>query len=99
MANKKAESSSNEDEETNKKPENEEVRIIKVLLFGRKRSGKTTLVNVINNINNMKAIDTMGIGDRRLTPQEILYNFAVTVDDIKDGFNQILFVINGGFSE
>nr|CAG8626468.1 417_t:CDS:2 [Entrophospora candida] len=45
------------------------------------------------------AIDTMGIGDRRLTPQEILYNFAETVGDIKGGFNQILFVTDGRFRE
>nr|CAG8449814.1 3355_t:CDS:2 [Entrophospora candida] len=97
----KDETPSNENEETNKKPENEEVRIITVLLFGRKRSGKTTLANVINNINNMKAIDTMGFGDRRLTPQEILRKFAENIDydDIKDGFNQILFVTNGRFRE
>ncbi|CAJ0636363.1 9473_t:CDS:2 [Entrophospora sp. SA101] len=37
----------------------------------------------------------MEFGDRRLTPQEILYNFAETADDIKGGFNQILFVTNG----
>nr|CAG8586418.1 8213_t:CDS:2 [Entrophospora candida] len=109
MANKKAEndstllnifkdeSSSNTNKKTNKKTKNEET--ITVLLFGSKGSGKTTLANVINNINNMKAIDTMGIGDRRLTPQEILYNFAETVGDIKGGFNQILFVTDGRFRE
>nr|CAG8629264.1 9576_t:CDS:2 [Entrophospora candida] len=109
MANKKAEndgtllntfkdeSSSNTNKKTNKKTKNEET--ITVLLFGSKGSGKTTLANVINNINNMEAIDTMEFGNRRLTPQEILYNFAETADDIKGGFNQILFVTNGSFRE
>ncbi|CAJ0647674.1 4840_t:CDS:2 [Entrophospora sp. SA101] len=45
------------------------------------------------------AIDTGGIGDRKLTSQEILYKIAETTDEIRDGINQILFVTNGRFRE
>nr|CAG8539834.1 9336_t:CDS:2 [Entrophospora candida] len=87
-----------------------EIKTIKILLLGRKGSGKTTLANVINNTNNntekstyrYEIIDPEGIGDRRLTPQGILYKFAdaaAATGGIKDGINQILFVINGRFTE
>nr|CAG8499603.1 11101_t:CDS:1 [Entrophospora candida] len=91
--------SSNANEEANEKPDNEEVETTRILLFGRKGSGKTTLANVINNANNMKAIDTDGIGDRKLTSQEILYKIAETANEIRDGISQILFVTNGRFRE
>ncbi|CAJ0647681.1 4845_t:CDS:2, partial [Entrophospora sp. SA101] len=45
------------------------------------------------------AIDTGGIGDRKLTSQEILYKIAETTDEIRDGINQILFVTNGRFTD
>ncbi|CAJ0841218.1 54_t:CDS:1 [Entrophospora sp. SA101] len=99
----KYESPLNANEKNSKKPKDETITI---LLFGRVGGGRTTLANVINNTNNVeestckyKIIDTIGIGDKRLTPQEILYNFAETADDIKGGFNQILFVTNGRFRE
>nr|CAG8534193.1 12731_t:CDS:1 [Entrophospora candida] len=87
-----------------------EIKTIKILLLGRKGSGKTTLANVINNTNNntekstyrYEIIDPEGIGDRRLTPQGILYKFAdaaAATGGIKDGINQILFVTNGRFTE
>nr|CAG8630420.1 6139_t:CDS:1 [Entrophospora candida] len=85
---------------------NEGVGTITILLFGRIGSGKTTLADVIEDANNTKErsckyeiIDTVGIGDRKLTTQEILYQFVRNIDDIKGGFNQILFVTNGRFKE
>lgn len=46
-----------------KKPKNEEVETITILLFGRVGSGRTTLANII--------LIRIVIGDRRSTLQEI----------------------------
>ncbi|CAG8610849.1 9583_t:CDS:1 [Ambispora leptoticha] len=46
-----------------------------------------------------KVIDTVGIGDTRLTTQGVLYRLAEASYHIKEGLNQILFVTNGRFTK
>ncbi|WNE39983.1 MAG: GTPase Der [Mycoplasmataceae bacterium] len=44
-------------------------------------------------------IDTIGIGDTRLSEQQVLFKIAETVNSIRNGLNQILFVTSGRFTE
>ncbi|CAG8640810.1 3820_t:CDS:1 [Ambispora leptoticha] len=46
-----------------------------------------------------RVIDTVGIGDTRLTEQGVLYKIAEACHYIKDGLNQILFITNGRFTK
>ncbi|CAJ0908450.1 14159_t:CDS:2, partial [Entrophospora sp. SA101] len=50
-------------------------------------------------VETIKILLFGGIGDRKLTSQEILYKIAETTDEIRDGINQILFVTNGRFTD
>src|SRR4051794_40917867 len=47
----------------------------------------------------MIIIDTVGIGDTKLTTQGVLYRLAEATSHIGDGLNQIFFVSNGRFTE
>jgi len=44
-------------------------------------------------------VDTIGIGDTKLTMQEVLNKIADACYSIKDGINQVLFVTSGKFTE
>nr|CAG8651567.1 13103_t:CDS:2 [Entrophospora candida] len=46
-----------------------------------------------------RIVDTVGIGDTKLSERDVLYNLAEAADSIKHGLHQILFVINGRFTE
>jgi GTPase Era involved in 16S rRNA processing len=46
-----------------------------------------------------RVIDTIGIGDTRLEPREVLNRIAEACCEIGDGLNQILFVVRGKFTE
>ncbi|CAG8608632.1 1379_t:CDS:1 [Ambispora leptoticha] len=46
-----------------------------------------------------RVIDTVGIGDTRLTEQGVLCKIAEACHYIKDGLNQILFITNGRFTK
>ncbi|CAJ0630247.1 16585_t:CDS:1 [Entrophospora sp. SA101] len=46
-----------------------------------------------------RIVDTIGIGDTKFTEQQVLFNLAEAADSIKYGLSQILFVINGRFTE
>jgi len=46
-----------------------------------------------------QVIDTVGIGDTQLSPREVLNRVADACQEIKDGLNQIFFVIKGRFVE
>ncbi|CAJ0835396.1 6170_t:CDS:2 [Entrophospora sp. SA101] len=70
-----------------------------ILLIGRTGSGKSTLANVITGTDDFKEIDTVGIGDTKLTDQQVLNKLAEAADRIQLGLYQILFVANGRFTE
>src|SRR3954447_3625035 len=98
-----------------------------ILLIGRSGRGKSTLANVIVNIenkfkeseksisetrnvqyekfedkeNNIKylVVDTPGIGDTKMSDNEILDIIAEAVYLVKDGVNQVFFVIGSRFDE
>ena len=44
---------------------------------------------------NYRIIDTIGIGDTKLTEQGYFEKLSEVVDEIKDGLNKILFVVRG----
>ena len=44
-------------------------------------------------------VDTIGIGDNRFDENLILNKLAEAVKEVKDGLNQILFVISGRFTD
>ncbi|CAJ0634983.1 6866_t:CDS:2 [Entrophospora sp. SA101] len=46
-----------------------------------------------------KLIDTVGLGDTKLTTQQVLYKLAEAAHSIKNGLNQILFVTSGRFTK
>jgi predicted GTPase len=46
-----------------------------------------------------RVIDTVGIGDTRLTEREVLYKLAEAAYLVKDGLNQVLFVTSGRFTK
>lgn len=48
---------------------------------------------------NYRIIDTIGIGDTKLTTQQVLNKLADASHSIKDGLNQILFATDGRFKE
>ncbi|CAJ0905451.1 4531_t:CDS:1 [Entrophospora sp. SA101] len=48
---------------------------------------------------SFKLIDTVGLGDTRLTQQEVLYKLAEAFHSIKNGLSQILFVTSGRFTK
>src|SRR5436309_2553188 len=48
---------------------------------------------------NYQIIDTVGIGDTKLTTQQVLNKLADASYSIKEGLNQILFVTDGRFKE
>ncbi|RHZ49125.1 hypothetical protein Glove_529g53 [Diversispora epigaea] len=95
-----------------------------IVLIGRTGNGKSTLANVIGNMNRFKEsdlgvsetkniqiekvevegityrlIDTIGIGDTRLSNQEVLNKIADAAYEVKDGLSQLLFVTSGRFTE
>src|SRR2546423_7598332 len=47
----------------------------------------------------MIIIDTVGIGDTKLTTQGVLYRLAEATTHIKKGLSQVLFVTSGRFTE
>nr|CAG8513759.1 9406_t:CDS:2 [Entrophospora candida] len=48
---------------------------------------------------SFKLIDTVGLGDTKLTTQQVLYKLAEAAHSIKNGLNQILFVTSGRFTK
>lgn len=48
---------------------------------------------------NYRVIDTIGIGDTKLTKKEVLGRIARAVRKVRDGLSQILFVTSGRFTE
>src|SRR4051794_4954206 len=47
-----------------------------------------------------RIIDTIGIGDTKLTPEEVLYKIAMVAKEVKkDGINRIFFVSRGRFTK
>src|SRR6185437_5394802 len=44
-------------------------------------------------------IDTIGVGDTRLTPQGVLYKLAKIARSIDNGLNQVLFVVGDRFTK
>lgn len=55
--------------------------------------------NFIVNDINYKVIDTVGLGDTKLTEEEVLDKIAEATRCIKGGLNQVLFVTSGKFSK
>nr|CAG8480927.1 8200_t:CDS:2 [Entrophospora candida] len=51
------------------------------------------------NGKSYRIVDTVGIGGTRLTDQQVLNKLAEAADRIQFGFHQILFVVNGHFTE
>ncbi|KAF2077769.1 hypothetical protein CYY_000890 [Polysphondylium violaceum] len=43
-------------------------------------------------------VDTIGIGDTKLTPQQVLYKIADACYTVRGGLNQVLFVTSGRFT-
>src|SRR5690349_18828520 len=48
---------------------------------------------------NYRIIDTVGVGDTRLTPQGVLYKLAKIAHSLDNGLNQILFVVGQRFTK
>jgi len=66
-----------------------------ILLIGRAGSGKSTLIDVLKDNKGYQIIDTVGIGNTKLTEEEIVHEIAKTCHKFKSGLTQILFVIGG----
>nr|CAG8626484.1 418_t:CDS:2 [Entrophospora candida] len=46
-----------------------------------------------------KIVDTVGIGDTKMTPKEVVSKLVMTAEAIKYGINQVLFVTSGRFTD
>src|ERR1043165_3972236 len=46
-----------------------------------------------------RVIDTIGIGDTKLIPQEVLTRVSEACEKVSSGLNQILFVTRGKFTQ
>ncbi|CAG8476690.1 17254_t:CDS:2 [Cetraspora pellucida] len=53
----------------------------------------------INDDTKFRLIDTVGIGDTGFTEDEVLYKLAEAVYAIRNGLNQIFFVVGGRFTK
>ncbi|CAJ0640808.1 11325_t:CDS:1 [Entrophospora sp. SA101] len=58
------------------------------------------------NVNNFeidgkiyKIVDTVGIGDTKMTPKEVISKLTIAAEAIKYGINQVLFVTSGRFTD
>lgn len=57
------------------------------------------IANVVVNNINYRIVDTIGIGDNRMDPKDVLLRLARACAAVKDGIHQILFVNGGRFSD
>jgi len=67
-----------------------ETKECKVREFKQKIDGKEVTYRVI---------DTIGLGDSKLSEEDNLYELAKVANEIKDGINQVFFVTNGRFAK
>ncbi|XP_062514317.1 uncharacterized protein LOC134189935 [Corticium candelabrum] len=60
---------------------------------------KTIRVDRYGKKCNLKIVDTIGIGDTKLSPDEVLQRLAAACNECKEGINAVLFVTGGRFTE
>ena len=51
------------------------------------------------NGNNYRVVDTIGIGDTKLTKKKVLYKIAIGIYSMPEGISQVLFVVNRRFTK